>query len=319
MSNRTVSEDIEKSNLRVLLLFQGGEATRYCHHLYNFLPKFTNPRITVCTLAATNGTVDQDLFAKLNGLVDNCDAAIAILTLDQRMASAVGDIWFEIGFWLARKGPETIMFACHESVESTPAYFSGYIIPRFDAAVELEAYVSRFINQLQEKSLTGAKETTDQKPRIIKSRRRTVFISYSHADRPWLERVLLHLKPLERKGIIDIWTDTRLTPGSRWKDDIQAALSTARAAVLLVSASFLASDFIIDNEVPTLLANAKSEGASVIPFIIKPSRFALETNLSQFQSLNDPSRPLLGLSEYEQEVELVRLSAAVESALGKPD
>src|SRR3954470_17624379 len=78
--------------------------------------------------------------------------------------------------------------------------------------------------------------------------RTKVFISYSHADRTWLERLKWHLKPLVREGRLDCWDDTRIRPGDDWKREIRTALEKAQVAVLLISARFFASDFIDKNE-----------------------------------------------------------------------
>jgi hypothetical protein len=51
-----------------------------------------------------------------------------------------------------------------------------------------------------------------------------------------------------------------LRAGDKWKREIEKALQRATAAVLLVSADFLASDFITDNELPPLLKNAEEQG-----------------------------------------------------------
>ena len=74
----------------------------------------------------------------------------------------------------------------------------------------------------------------------------SVFVSYSHRDEKWLERLQVHLKPLVRAGDIDLWDDTQIRSGEDWKAKIDQALGSARFAVLLVSADFLASDFIQD-------------------------------------------------------------------------
>ena len=103
--------------------------------------------------------------------------------------------------------------------------------------------------------------------------RTKVFISYSHNDREWLDRLQVHVKPLVREGL-EIWDDTRIMPGARWNDEIQSALDAAKVAVLLVSADFLASDYIADTELSALLAAAEHEGAVILPVIISSSWFS---------------------------------------------
>ena len=73
------------------------------------------------------------------------------------------------------------------------------------------------------------------------STRTKIFISYSHADKEWLDRLRRHLKPLVREGDLDCWDDTHIRPGDDWKQEIENALDTAQVAVLLISADFFAS------------------------------------------------------------------------------
>lgn len=148
-----------------------------------------------------------------------------------------------------------------------------------------------------------------ERPRVERNR---VFISYSHADASILKRILVHLKPLEKQGIIDLWVDTRVKAGEKWEDRIKGALASAKVAILLISADFLASDFIVENELPPLLAAAEQEGTKIVPVIVKPSRFLREKNLAMFQALNDPARPVLKMEEVEQEELFVRLAEIVE-------
>lgn len=141
-----------------------------------------------------------------------------------------------------------------------------------------------------------------------------IFISYSHKDKKWLERVQVHLKPLERLGVTR-FDDTLIKPGSKWREEIRVAIKSARVAILLVSADFLASDFIESDELPPLLAAAKADGAVIIPVIVSPCRFAETKSLSQFQALNSPARPLSNLTKTQREAELVKLVNAVEAEL----
>ena len=84
--------------------------------------------------------------------------------------------------------------------------------------------------------------------------RRTVFISYAHQDVVYLNRLTTHLRPLEREGLLEVWTDTKLIPGANWRREIELALKRARIALLLLSADFMASEFIHHYELPSLLA-----------------------------------------------------------------
>jgi len=146
-----------------------------------------------------------------------------------------------------------------------------------------------------------------------------VFISYSHVDSHFLKRLMVHLKPLEKEGLIDLWVDTRLKAGDKWKNAIEEALSQARVAILLVTADFLASDFIVDNELPPLLARAEAAGARIIPVILKPCRFARNRDLNIFQAVNDPRLPLVTLPEGEQEEIYDKVASAVEHVMVAPN
>ena len=146
-------------------------------------------------------------------------------------------------------------------------------------------------------------------------KRSTVFISYSHKDRKLLERLQVHLKPLERSGRIERWDDTKIKTGANWRSEIEQAIARAKVAVLLISADFLASDFIHSNELPPLLEAAQNEGAIILPVIIKPSRFTTTPSLSKFQAFNDPQKPFSGMTPTIREECFVQLTSQIENAL----
>jgi hypothetical protein len=146
------------------------------------------------------------------------------------------------------------------------------------------------------------------------STRTKVFISYSHADKEWLERLKRHLKPLVRESNLDLWDDTHIRPGDDWKQEIRTALDTAQVAVLLISADFFASNFIDENELPPLLDAARAKGVRILPVVLSASRFARNPDLARFQAVNPPDQPLDGMPPAEQEKVLDRLAQTIETA-----
>ena len=143
------------------------------------------------------------------------------------------------------------------------------------------------------------------------------FISYSHKDKIYLQRLMVHLRPLERKGLIDIWVDSKLKAGDQWKEEIEKALKTASIAILLISADFMASEFIIDNELPPLLSQVEVKGTKIIPVILSPCRFEREPNLNRFQSINLPSEPLSAMNDDKKEFVYDQLASEIEDSLKK--
>ncbi|MGA2465645.1 MAG: peptidoglycan-binding protein [Thermodesulfobacteriota bacterium] len=134
-------------------------------------------------------------------------------------------------------------------------------------------------------TVKGAAETERRrKPRS------KVFISYSHQDAKWLKMLIVHLAHLERIGLVDRWDDTRLKPGQKWREEIMKAIHAAKVAILLISAYFMASEFIMKYELPPLLTKAKGQGLVILPVIVSPCRL---DSLSQFQAVNPPSKTLV--------------------------
>uniref|UniRef100_UPI002AD44B1A TIR domain-containing protein n=1 Tax=Frankia sp. Cr1 TaxID=3073931 RepID=UPI002AD44B1A len=122
--------------------------------------------------------------------------------------------------------------------------------------------------------------------KVLPVPRDQVFVCYSHKDAAWLDRLQVHLSPLERNGVVDLWSDRRIELGDDWRKEITIALSRARAAILLVSADFLDSDFIRNHEIPPLLEAAAQVGCRILPILVAPSLFEQEPSLARFQHAN---------------------------------
>ena len=121
----------------------------------------------------------------------------------------------------------------------------------------------------------------------------SAFISYSHKDQKWLERLNEMLVPLVRGGLT-IWSDQRIRPGDDWRTAIEDELAKATVAILLVSPAFLASDFIHNNELPPLLAAARRNGLRVL-WIPVSDCLHEKTPIAAYQAVHPPAIPLDGL------------------------
>ena len=122
-----------------------------------------------------------------------------------------------------------------------------------------------------------------------------VFVCYSHQDFRHAKRLRVHVDGCPEAASLIVWDDSQIQPGSLWESEIARALDAARFAVLLVSADFLASPFIIDFELPRLLHLAQSRGTRILPVIVGHCVFK-ESCLGAFRAVNNPARPLNCLS-----------------------
>jgi hypothetical protein len=141
-----------------------------------------------------------------------------------------------------------------------------------------------------------------------------VFISYSHHDVMWLKKLKMFLRPLEDRGMLRVWDDTEIRPGSPWLDEIRQELDAARVAVCLITQYFLDSEFIREKELPQLLANARNRGCVVFWVAVSFSTVN-DTELAKFQAVNDPSHPLDTLPESDQNRVLLEIYDRMKQAV----
>jgi TIR domain len=141
-----------------------------------------------------------------------------------------------------------------------------------------------------------------------------VFISYSHKDAKWLEKLKQFLRPLEDQELIRVWDDTEIRAGSDWLGDIRKALESARVAVFLVTQNFLDSPFIKEHELPKLI-DAAMCWMRWLPWILVSSTTFEDSPLAKFQGVIPPNRPLDLMSDAEQSKVLVDIYRKMKEAV----
>lgn len=169
------------------------------------------------------------------------------------------NVLFEVGMATASRKPLLLIAS---SIRNVPSDLTGLLVLIYDVA-RPDEFIARLGQEIR-MALRDPNAFTERERGKRDKAQPNVFVSYSHHDTTYLERLLVHLRPLEKQGHLDLWVDTRLRAGDRWKKEIDKALHRATVAVLLVSADFLASDFITDNELPPLLRSAEERGTRIV-------------------------------------------------------
>ncbi len=132
----------------------------------------------------------------------------------------------------------------------------------------------------------------------------TIFISYSHEDEAWKDRLMKHLGVPVRQGLLDVWVDRKMEAGVDWFKEIERALDKAAAAILVITTDFLNSRFILDQEVPRLLEKRIEQGVRIFPLIAKPCDWESVEWLRRMNLRPRDGKPLSTVAESEIDIAL---------------
>lgn len=144
-----------------------------------------------------------------------------------------------------------------------------------------------------------------------------IFLSYSHRDKKDLEDIQAHLRPLTRgAGALQAWSDLDIKIGQDWRDQITSSVQQCDIAVLLVSAYFLASDFIVEEELKPLFDRYKTGNIQIICVPLTHCSFSRDANLSKIQSIPAPDNPIRKLSRAKRDEAYEQVRRRIEELAG---
>jgi len=148
-----------------------------------------------------------------------------------------------------------------------------------------------------------------------------VFISYSHLDEPWKDRLVKHPGIAEKQGMLQTWSDRNLLGGDDWLAEIINAIERGGVAVLLVSHNSLTSDFILNGEVPRMLARHNLQAARFYPIVVEYCDWEAVEWLKRFNLSPRDARPV-GINKKgertEEQINLDLTEIAKEIRLAPP-
>lgn len=117
------------------------------------------------------------------------------------------------------------------------------------------------------------------------------FCSYSREDEEYLNKLRTGLRGLERHGLIELWHDRMIVPGSEWDEAINKELEAADVILLLVSPTFMASDYAFEEEFARAVERHERGEALVIPIIVRPADWEWPP-LNKLQAVPRDAKPI---------------------------
>lgn len=118
-----------------------------------------------------------------------------------------------------------------------------------------------------------------------------IFISYAHEDRRYLDQLRKHLLPLQMQGWIKIWDDSDIYAGVNVEREVEEQMQRANVILLLISASFLASEFCYGKEMRWAMEKHALGTATVIPILLRSCDWR-ETPFGGIQGLPRDGQPI---------------------------
>ncbi len=139
-----------------------------------------------------------------------------------------------------------------------------------------------------------------------------VFLSYSHKNENEKNHLVKHLRGLERRGLFELWFDDKIEGGADWEQKIKSAMAEASVSILLISADFLDSDFIVGHEVPGFLERRNVDGLTVFPIIATPCVWEIHDWLRQMNVRPKNGEPIWGANSSDRQIDATLTDIAKE-------
>ncbi len=97
----------------------------------------------------------------------------------------------------------------------------------------------------------------------------SIFFSYAHEDAKLRQELAKYLIPLRNQNYISKWYDGEISAGKEWDFETKKELEEAQIILLLISPDFLASYYILKEEMPRAIERHENGEARVVPILLE--------------------------------------------------
>src|SRR5258707_1383634 len=98
-----------------------------------------------------------------------------------------------------------------------------------------------------------------------------IFCCYAREDQLLLQNLRIHLTPLQRLGLVSVWSDININAGVEWEQELQKHLEASHLILLLISPDFMASEYCYSHEMKRALERHRQGQACVVPILLRPT------------------------------------------------
>jgi hypothetical protein len=119
----------------------------------------------------------------------------------------------------------------------------------------------------------------------------SILLCYADEDERMVRQLKKQLSMLERNGHIALWDYGHISAGTEWEQEMNRHLDEAEMILLLISASFLASDYCYKVQMQRAIERHERKEVRVIPVILRPVYWN-EPPLDKLQPLPDRAKPI---------------------------
>ncbi len=149
-----------------------------------------------------------------------------------------------------------------------------------------------FIKKQVADKVTSTHSAQPEKVTTSLSQPKKIVTSFAKVDQSSYTKLEKCLIPIERQGLISCWSHSKLLAGANWDDEIKKKFSEADIILLLVSASFLASDYI--NTVERKIAKQRHTDnlCHVVPIILEDCDWKSDEFIKSLQALPNKGKAI---------------------------